>query len=90
VMKHLGEFFQELKMGPSVDFYQESEKLKGFPVRMITEGDDGKEKIRVEVTEVKKENAPASQFEVPAGFTQKKMEIPEMPAPGGHGPHGPR
>ncbi len=83
VMKELGEFFKSLHMGPQADFYRDSETLKGLPVRTVVLDEAGKDKLQMDLTEVKKESFPASEFDLPSGYVGKKMEIPD---PGGHGP----
>lgn len=44
--------------------------VKGYPVRMISRGSDGKEKHRFEVVKVERRKLPASLFEVPAGYRE--------------------
>jgi hypothetical protein len=67
VFKDLARYFE--KIAPTSE-WQISDK--GMPVKSLTYK-DGKPEFQMEVKEVKKENQPASLFEVPAGMTQKKM-----------------
>lgn len=50
------------------NFYFEG--IEGFPLEI--EFDSGQGKFGMEVTSLKRENLPASDFEIPAGFTEKK------------------
>lgn len=59
---------------------------EAFPLRAITKSNDGKEVVRMEVTNVTKEQLPAALFEPPAGYQKfdmggmmRGMGMPGMP-----------
>jgi hypothetical protein len=63
---------------------QESKKkMDGFPLKMVSNdkttdsrGTVHTSKTTMEVTELKSTSVPASAFEIPAGYTEEKMEMP--------------
>lgn len=58
--------------------WRDMETINGVPI-LTRDFDDGKATSETRLTVVRKESVPASAFEVPAGYTQKKLEFP-----GGH------
>lgn len=73
VLKDMAKFFQKFSKGMP-DFIGNKENgLEGVPVKSIGYR-DGKPHWESDLKSVKKEEAPSSLFEVPAGFTEKKME----------------
>lgn len=65
--RHMSKYFE--KFAPDNEWKLQD---KGMPVKTITYK-DGKPEFQTEVKSVKKEPQAASLFEVPAGFTMKKM-----------------
>jgi hypothetical protein len=73
VLKDMAKFFQKFAQGMP-DFIGNKENgLEGVPVKSIGYR-DGKPTWESELKSVKKEDLAASLFEIPAGFTEKKME----------------
>ncbi len=76
VLTDMAKFFQKFAKGMP-DFIGNKENgLEGVPVKSIGYK-DGKPHWESDLKSVKKEDLAASLFEIPAGFTEKKMEKPE-------------
>jgi hypothetical protein len=63
-------------------------KAPGIPVEQTHLGPDGKPDWTTTLKSVSRGSVPASQFQVPAGFTKEEMPTMGGRGPGGHGPHG--
>jgi hypothetical protein len=55
--------------------WRDMETINGVPL-LTRDFSDGKATSEMRLTAVRKESVPGSSFEVPAGFTEKKMEFP--------------
>jgi len=69
------QFLKGMKEGGEEGWILAAERagITGHPVRMITRGGDGKERMRFEVTKVERRKLPASLFEVPKGYRQTSI-----------------
>ena len=59
--------------------WRDMETINGVPI-LTRDFEDGKATSETRLTVARKESVPTSAFEVPAGYTEKKLEFP-----GGHG-----
>lgn len=67
---------QQRGRGASASSWEKAFKGKNaFPLKVVSKTGDGE--FSMEVTSVKKETVPASEFEAPAGY--QKMSVPMMP-----------
>lgn len=73
VLKDMAKFFQKFASGMPDFIGNKDNGLEGVPVKSIGYK-DGKPHWESDLKSVKKEDFAASLFEVPAGFTEKKME----------------
>ncbi|MEJ0037066.1 MAG: DUF4412 domain-containing protein [Gammaproteobacteria bacterium] len=62
--------------------WHDMETLNGVPI-LTREFDNGKATSEMRMTVVRKESVPAASFEVPAGYAEKKLNIPGAKAHGG-------
>jgi hypothetical protein len=76
VLKDMGKFFEKFAQNFQGMIGDKSNGLDGVPVKTVS-FKDGKPHFQSIVKEVKKENQPASLFEIPAGLTMKKMGKPQ-------------
>lgn len=76
VLKDLAKYFQKFAKNMPEMVGDKASGLDGMPVKTVT-FKDGKPHFQSLLKEVKKESIAASQFEVPAGLTMKKMPKPQ-------------
>jgi hypothetical protein len=55
--------------------WRDMETINGVPI-LTREFDDGKASSEMRLTAVRKESVPASSFDVPAGYAEKKLDFP--------------
>jgi len=78
----LSSFTQSLGSGASRNEpWHDMEKINGVPI-LTREFEDGKATSEMRLTAVKKQSVPATSFEVPAGYTEKKMSFGAGARPG--------
>ncbi len=70
----LSSFTAGLGTGTRNEPWHDMEKINGVPI-LTRDFSDGKAHSEMRLTAVKKESVAGSSFEVPAGFTEKKMSF---------------
>jgi hypothetical protein len=68
-------FTQSLGQGTDNAPWNDMEKLNGVPI-LTREFDEGQASMEMRLTSVRSQPVPAASFEVPAGYTEKKLNVP--------------
>lgn len=71
----LSSFTETLGAHSGAEPWRDMETINGVPI-LTRDFDDGKATSETRLTVVRKESVPASSFEVPAGYAEKKMQFP--------------